>query len=445
MMPTADERGAGTAESWATVEELCDRYLGGRPSEQALRVLKTVEEQRPEVREFTERGFRLMAISKFDARDISPVVAQFFAVMAPAILPGAWGGMVPPITVAGRHKKIDEYLRKNAWAKFEDGTVLLDVGCGFPPQTGIDAAQAFPDWQIVGVDPAFEDYLVYDDKGNYASIGRTDERSGRVRYFQPVPQHFLALFADRNATIRKFEEAFVRLRPELPADDGTLAAVEREGMRLVRHPMKQYERPNLKFMQAGFGSEGLPRADVVRAFNVLLYYDADFRRAAEEWAATALRPGGLFICGRDDAASLNAHYSVYRNQDGRLVEKEFAFGVELVRQPAWYTVHDGDRETWRLAELIGVLRSDQEFLRDYDARLDALLAEHKFNVRDENGCLADHPDAGDPVQRFPSYLSITDAMQNEFTDRAVVALTQAGINAWRNPVGHVAVSPKRSG
>jgi SAM-dependent methyltransferase len=437
---------AKAGEPWTTVEELCDRYLaGGRPSEQALKVLKTVEQQRPEVREFTERGFRLMSISKFDARDISPVVARFFAVLAPAILPGAWGGMVPPITIPGRHKKIDEYLRKTAWAKLEAGTVLLDVGCGFPPQTAMDAAEAFPDWQVVGVDPAFEDYLVYDGNGNYASISRTDERSGRVRYFQPAPQNFLALFADRNATIRKFEETFARLLSELPEDDGALATVERDGMRLVRHPMKQYERPNLKFVQAGFGSEDVPRADVARAFNVLLYYDADFRRMAEEWAAKIVRPGGLFICGRDDAASLNAHYTVYRNENGRMVEKEFAFAVDLVRQPAWYAVQEGDRETWRLAELIGVLRSDREFLRDYDARLDALLAEHKFSLRDENGCLVDHPDAGDPAQRFPSYLAITDAMQKEFTDRAVVVLTQAGVNAWQNPVGHVAVTPKRGG
>lgn len=437
--------GAKEPASWATAEELCDRYLGGRPSAQALKVLKTVEQQRPEVREFTERGFRLMAISKFDARDISPVVARFFAVMAPAILPGAWGGMVPPITVAGRHKKIDEYLRKTAWAKFDAGTTLLDVGCGFPPQTAMDAAEAFRDWQIVGVDPAFEDYLVYDENGNYASIGAKDGQSGRVRYFQPVRlQDFLALFADRHGTIRKFEEMFARLLPELPADDGALATIEREGAKLVRHPMRQYERPNLRFVQAGFGSEEVPQANVVRAFNVLLYHDANFRRMADEWAAKVLRPGGLFICGRDDAASINAHYTVCRNENGRLVEKEFAFGVELVRQPAWYTIHEGDRETWRLAELIGVLRSDREFLRDYDARLDKLLAEHKFSLRDENGCLIDHPEAGDPALRISSYLAIIEALQAEFTDRAVVALTQAGFNAWRNPVGLVAVTPKRA-
>jgi hypothetical protein len=280
--------------AWSTVEELCDRYLGGRPSEQTLQVLKGVEKQRLEVREFVERGFRLMALSKLGARDISPIVAQFFTVLAPAVLPGAWGGMVPPITVPGRHSKIDAYLRNDPWGKFEAGTVLLDVGCGFPPQTSIDAADSFPDWQIVGLDPAFEGYLIYDENGNYALLDGT----GRVRYFQAVrAEDFFKLYADRNATMRQFTDAFTALLPSLPPDDGTLASAQQDGMRLVRHPLKQYERQNLKFLQGGFGSPDAPRADVVRAFNVLVYYDAEFRRMAEEWAAKILRPGGIFICG----------------------------------------------------------------------------------------------------------------------------------------------------
>lgn len=427
---------AAERASWSTVEELCDHYLGGRPAEQTLQVLKAVEKQRLEVREFAERGFRLMALSKLDARDISPAVAQFFTVLAPAVLPGAWGGVVPPITVPGRHIKIDAYLRNSPWKKFEAGTVLLDVGCGFPPQTSTDAADSFPDWQIVGADPAFEGYLIYDENGNYALLDGT----GRVRYFQAVrAEDFFKLYADRNATMQRFAAAFAELLPSLPPDDGTLASAQRDGMRLVRHPLKQYERQNLKFLQGGFGSADVPQADAVRAFNVLLYYDAEFRRKAEEWAAKILRPGGIFICGRDDAASLNAHYTVFRNEGERLLEKEFAFGVELVRQPGWYALHDGERETWRLAELIGVLRTDKEFLRAYDERLDALLAEHRFSVRDANGCIIDHPDASDLAKKLPAYVAIAETMQAEFTERAVSTLRRAGLNAWRNPVGHVAV------
>ena len=95
--------GAGRPERepWNTVEELCDRHLGGRPSEAVLQLLKKAEPQRPEVRDFLERAFRLMAITKFDPRDLSPAVARFFVVLAPGILPGAWGGIVPPITMPG--------------------------------------------------------------------------------------------------------------------------------------------------------------------------------------------------------------------------------------------------------------------------------------------------------------------------------------------------------
>ncbi len=435
-MHCRNEMGPPGRMEWSSVEELCDRYLGGRPSPQTLQVLRTVEQQRPEVREFVERGFRLMALSKLDARDISPMVAQFFAVLAPAVLPGAWGGTVPPITVAGRHRKIDAYLRDNPWVKFERGALLMDIGCGFPPQTSIDAAESFEDCQIVGTDPAFQDYLMYDENGNYASLDAT----GRVHYFQAVrAEDFFRLYTDRNATVQRFSDVFAKLLPTLPPDDGTMASAQQEGMRLVRHPLKQYERKNLKFIRSGFGSMDVPHADVVRAFNVLIYFDTEFRRKAEKWAAEVLRPGGLFICGRDDAASLNAHYTVYRSEGGQLVEKEFAFGVELVRQPGWYALHDGYRETWRLAELIGVLRSDKEFLRDYDARLDALLAENEISVRDERGCLLDHPKVADAAKRLPAYLMIAETMQAEFAERAVSVLQRAALSAWRNRVGHVAV------
>ena len=212
----------------------------------------------------------------------------------------------------------------------------------------MDAADAFPEWQIVGADPAFDPYLLYDERENYASF----DANRKLRYFQATrPAEFIQLYSDRNATIQRFSEAFAQLLPGLPADDGGLSTTEHDGMRLLRHPLRTYERSNLKFVQGGFGSSDLPEAGVVRSFNVLIYFDADFRRQAEAWVAQVLRPGGLFVCGRDDGASLNAHYSVYRNEGGRLVEKEFAFGVETVRNCAWFTLHDGERETWRLAEL----------------------------------------------------------------------------------------------
>jgi hypothetical protein len=57
------------------------------------------------------------------------------------------------------------------------------------------------------------------------------------------------------------------------------------------------------------------------------------------------------------------------------------------------------RETWRLAELLGILRSDRKFLHDYDARLDTLLAENRIAVRDGDGCLAEPPNPIDFAER----------------------------------------------
>ena len=438
--PTSVPANAATqvGRDWNKVEDLCERYLGGLPSDAALQILRGAERQRPEVRDFVRRAFQLMAISKFHPRDFSTFIARFFTVIAPGVLPGAWGGIVPPFTLPGRHKKIDAYLRSNPWATLEPGTVLLDVGCGFPPQTSIEAAEAFPDWQIIGADPTFEQYLLHDERQNYACL----DPSGRVVYFQPVrPEEFLRLYSNRHATIQRFTEAFAQLVPGLPSDDGSLSTVERDGCRLTRHPMAAYERPNLKFAKAGFGSADLPPAGVIRSFNVLIYYDGEFRRAAEEWTARTLGPGGLFVCGRDDSESLNAHYSVYRKEDGRLVLKEFAFGAEMVRHCAWFALQDGERETWRLAELLGILRSDKDFLRDYDSRLDALLAENNIAVRDENGYLAEPPTPIDPTRVMPVYHEISRKIEAGFADRAVSVLQRAGLRAWRNPIGHIAVGP----
>ena len=79
-MPTPGETRIVEREPWNSIEELCDRYLGGRPSEAVLQLLKSAEQQRPEVRDFVERAFRLMALSKFDHRTLlRGIRAQYFA------------------------------------------------------------------------------------------------------------------------------------------------------------------------------------------------------------------------------------------------------------------------------------------------------------------------------------------------------------------------------
>jgi hypothetical protein len=185
--------------------------------------------------------------------------------------------------------------------------------------------------------------------------------------------------------------------------------------------------------------------DIIRCFNVLIYFDAQFRRQAEEWALRTLRPGGLLLCGGDSARTTEARYSVYRSENGRLVPREFAFSLDNVRPftvNPWFALHDGEREVWTLARLIGILRSDDGFRRWYDRRMDELLEEKRLLVRDRDGCLAAAPNQLQPAEWVPARDEILGRLEHEgFTDTAVAVLRKAGIDAWCNQVGHVAVEP----
>ncbi len=52
----------GTA--WTSIEELFERTFGARSAAAHFPLLKKTENERPEVKEFVERAFRLMAIAK---------------------------------------------------------------------------------------------------------------------------------------------------------------------------------------------------------------------------------------------------------------------------------------------------------------------------------------------------------------------------------------------
>jgi SAM-dependent methyltransferase len=428
-----------------TIEDLFDRTLGSRPSAHHVAMLKKAENERPEVKEFLERALRLMAISNLAPAHMTPSLAWILGVMIPRLLPGAWGNVVPPFTLEDRHKLINAYLEANPWGKFPAGTVLLEMGCGFPPQTALDAARDFPHWQVIGADLRFDPYVLYDSEGNYACM----DSEGGVRYFHPGATNgasFVSLYDDTALTFQRFRAMFAELRDRLPVSHhGQCVSIEHDGARLLHNPIRTYERPNLKLMQAGLGDE-TPQADIIRVFNVLFYFDAAFRRRAEEWALRTLRPGGLFLCGADGNQTLEARYSVYRNENGSLVPKEFAFSLDNVR-PAMvmplFCLHNDEKETFALAKLVGVLRSNEEFRRAHDSRLDELLAEKKIWVRQEDGSLWSPPNQLSSLQWHAALIAIQKELQQEgFADRAVSVLKHAGHHAWINPVGHVAVDPK---
>ena len=352
------------------------------PPRNIWHLIKKAENERPEVKEFLHRACRLMAIANTAPAHITPSLAWILGVMIPRLLPGAWGNVVPPFTLEDRHKQINAYLNANPWGQFPDDTVLLEMGCGFPPQTALDAARDFPRWQVIGADLQFDPYVLYDSDGNYACM----DSDGGVRYFHPgLPNRatLASLYDDTSSTFQRFRATFAALREKLPASlHGQCVSVEHDGARLVHHPIRTYERQNLKLIQAGLGAE-TPPADIIRVFNVLFYFDAAFRSRAEEWALRTLRPGGLFLCGADGNQTFESRYSVYRNENGNLVPKEFAFSLDNLRPPAvmpWFCLHNEEKETFALARLLGVLRSDESFRLDYDSRVDELLAE-KQNIR----------------------------------------------------------------
>ena len=71
-----------------------------------------------------------MKISNFSGKDFSHYLAWILGAIVPKILPGAWGGIVPPITSADRHQKIDEYIQLKLYDPSTAETRLIDLGCG---------------------------------------------------------------------------------------------------------------------------------------------------------------------------------------------------------------------------------------------------------------------------------------------------------------------------
>lgn len=425
---------------WTAIEPLCDHYLGGRPDPAILQILRPLAQERSEVRDFTRRAVRLMGIAQLGTRNFSPFAAVGIG-MVKGILPGAWGGKIPPITAPGRHKTLDDYISSNRWGTFGRGTVMIETGCGFPPVTALDTSHRFPDWQIIGADPAFDPYLLYDRDQSYACI----DHSGQIRYFQVLPGANIKTMEDFLRIREQTPDLFARLLPKLPPDNGEMCIAAADGARLIRWPLRQWESANLKMIQAGIGSSELPTADVIRCLNVLMYYDTNFHREFETWAASQLRGGGIAIAGGNSPNGAETYYRVYRKEDGTLVEKEFAISVDLIRPYGlmpWFGMHDDNATSLRLARLIRCVRSDSGFCAAFDERMDQLLETNGLLTRNAEGCLAFVPQPL-PFEKVSQLLmTLAESLDRDgFTLRAADALRRQGIQAWRNDVGHLAVDP----
>jgi hypothetical protein len=422
------------------VDQFNREYFDAGLSLAVLERLRQLPMDRDDARSFLERLGRLARTAGLDARDVSPFQADILASLIARLLPGTWDGRVPPITIPGRHRKIDELVRRLCGPAGR----MLDIACGFPPFTAVDSAVALPGWDIVGVDRSLPEYLVEDGLGNYAVF----DASGTALYFQPIaptPESWVALLADQDASRRRLEAL---LRDLLDAGRAQAAGgplphrLEHGGATLVVAPAREYARANLQFLRSDLDALRLEPVDAVRCFNMLMYFDDDFRERALDRFSALLVEGGLAICGTDWAFSMEARYATYRKTGSSLAPVEFAFSLDNlvpIGIATWYTLQPDDRDAGLLARLCGVLRSDRAFFAAYTSAADAIRTEIGLCPRQPDGHFADIDKTIPPHDLWQRAADFPDRLTAALGEHAVRVLTAAGYAARLNEVGHVAV------
>ncbi len=388
------------------------------------------------------RMLALMQRARYPVTDFNIFLIQMLATMVPGVLPCSWGGRIPPLTVPGRHHKLDAYVTAQDWSRNGIPPVFVDLGCGFPPVTTVDTAGTLQDWRVFGVDRFFADYVVYDSDGHYACF----DAGGRYHYFQPrMNPGGMAMYADPAGTRAHFETLFEELLPLLPNPSGDASdTVTRNAHRLVRHQIREFESENLTFVQAEIESLALPPAQVVRCMNVLVYFTAPVRKKMLRQIGRLLSEGGLLIAGTS-GFGIDARYSVYRKAGDILVPCEFAFGIENLRSLGimpYFTIHEGDNEASLLAELMGAIRADPSYWPALSNRVDRLLDQKGISRRDPEGFLQPPPKEipRTEIRRRMAALW-RQIVKEHFLTGALEALARAGYTTWENAAGDIAICP----
>ena len=422
------------------VDRLNHQYFAGGLSPDVVNRLCLLPVERDDVRGFLDRMGRLARTSGMDARDLSPFQADILASLIARLLPGTWAGRIPPITIPGRHKKFDELIGRLCG----DRGRLIDVACGFPPFTTADTSQALPGWSIVGVDRSLPEYLVEDELGNYAVY----DAAGHAQYFQPIAptaDSWRALLDDTDRSRRRLEALLQQLRAVRRSREtagGAAARVEHDGATLVVHPVDQYSSQRLRFVRSDLDDVEAEPADVVRCFNMLMYFDDAFRERALGHFARLLSEGGLAICGCDWAFSMEARYATYRKTGGTIAPLEFAFSLDNLVPIGilpWYTLQPDDRDAAMAASLCGVLRRDRSFFTEYTRVSDALRQEIGLCPRQSDGFLGDIDTSLPAAELWLRAAEFPDRLCEHLGGPAVKVLEAAGYRARVNEVGHIAV------
>ena len=420
------------------------RYFDGRLSVNQLSFLAELNPVNAEALEFAEGVMSRMKRIGLDAQDAAELLFWEIGSIIPKILPGAWGGIVPPITFAKRHIMVEEYMEKNKWNPLKSGDTVLDMGCGFPPLTSIDLAGHFPQVNFIGADPSFGKYTVTDQEGNYACV----LEDGNLKYLQPAnisSSQWNDVFDDLDATKKKFLELFHELKKYLPEqeDPVTFDEYQLNGKTIVRNPLRKYSSFNLRFEEKGIGNDDLPAdLDMIRCMNVLLYFDPAFRQETLKWASRHLRDGGLFICGLNYSHSINSRLSLYQKQKGEMQLREFIFSIENIRpyeMVTFFAFRDDDFEQNQLLEHIALIRNDERFMNEFNPALDSLLIQNKICSRREDGYLG-FIDTDLPVNQLQLNMRKTsDELSSLLAEKAAAVLRRAGKKARVNEIGFISI------
>ena len=158
-----------------------ETYFAGQLSSEVLNILDelALSSQSNSVQGFIERYFKFMQQTYVPAIDFPDELARIMHSI-PHFMSNTWVSTPPPITYAGRHTDIDDYVSYNQWRPLSPQGQFLDLGCGFPPRTTLDTADRLPAWQVIGADPIIPAYIVYDEHDNHATFDQTEN----ILYFQ---------------------------------------------------------------------------------------------------------------------------------------------------------------------------------------------------------------------------------------------------------------------
>lgn len=423
-----------------TFNDLVEKYLGNRlPPEMAEQL--SMSDQSPEAKNFILRLLQLMKEAGYPATSFTPYLIRWLSSIK-TMLPSAWGGKIPPLTLPDRHKRLDIYVKGQKRFSQNEVPVFLDMGCGFPPVTTLDTANDLSDWRVFGVDYSFPAYIVYNQDGHYASF----DKNGNFQYFQAlmIPSG-RSLYQDPEGTRNYFKTLFSKLQKDASLIDGNKSeTVEKDGCRLIYNHVVNFETDNLSFINSDICKVNLPPAQAIRCMNVFLYFDVKTRTKMVEQTSKLLDENGIMIVGTN-GLSIQSRYFVYENNSKGPVASEFAFSPDNLGHMSfmpWFTIHENDPEALMLAHLSETIRSDNTFWQDFGSEMEKLQKVYEFCWRRPDGFFQ-VPEQEQPMSEYmPKVKSMWNQLDADgYVDGAVGVLKKAGYEAWKNCAGDIAIKP----